>query len=182
MSAYVPTAEIRPPSGDRWVAKRGMLLLLLQMPVAAVVVGYGLRLVSLPVACFAVFVSSAAFPAWVSHRSAVSNDRGDPVHELHRYALHALLVVVTVTAVLTPVLVVAGVSVWDLWYDLGAELTAEPSGSGWSLVAGIVVYAVSAICMVTSWLMLLPGRGTVRRAVRCPLVPRVPQNQRTTRP
>ena len=54
--------------------RNGVLLLFLQMPLAAVVAGYLLDLVSLPVASFAVFVSSAAFPAWVSHRTAVSED------------------------------------------------------------------------------------------------------------
>lgn len=164
MSAYGPNAVTRPASDGNWIAKRGVLLLFLQMPVAAVVLGYGLRLISLPVACFAVFVSSAGFPAWVTHRTAVSNDPGEPVHALHRYALRAFLVVATATAALTSVLLAVGITFWDLWYDLGAELTAEPAGSGWSLIAGVVLYGLSTACMATSYFVLLPdGRAVIKR-------------------
>ncbi len=171
MSGYAPARTTRSGSPlGHWMAKRGVLLFFLQMPVAAVVLGYGLRLLSLPVACFAVFVSSAAFPAWVSHRTAASNDPSEPVHHLHRHALRALALVTTVTALLTSALLVAGMSFWHFFYDLGAELTAEPSGSGWSLIAGVVVYGLSAICTVTSCLVLRPAHRAVRRAamVRIP--------------
>lgn len=168
MSGYALARTTRPesPLGD-WMAKRGVLLLFLQMPVAGVVLGYGLQLISLPVACFAVFVSSAAFPAWVSHRTAASNDPSEPVHHLHRQALRALVLVTTVTALVTSALLVAGMSFWHFFYDLGAELTAEPSGSGWSLIAGVVVYGLSAMCIVTSCFVLLPAHRAVRRAAMC---------------
>lgn len=155
MSSYAPAPTARRGFARVWMAKRGVLLLLLQMPAAALVLGYCLRLISLPVACFAVFVSSAAFPAWVSHRTTASNDPGEPVHHLHRHALRAVLLVATVTAVLTSALFVSGIAFWHFWYDLGAELTAEPRGSGWSLIAGVVVYGLSAICMATSYFVLL---------------------------
>lgn len=164
MSGYAPARTTRPgpPLGD-WMAKRGALLLFLQMPVAALVLGYGLRLLSLPVACFAVFVSSAAFPAWVSHRTAASDDPSEPAHHLHHHALRALVLVTAVTALLTSALWVAGTSFWPFFYELGAELTAEPSGSGWSLIAGVVVYGLAAICTVTSCLVLSSARRPTRR-------------------
>ena len=165
ISGYAPARTTRPGSPlGAWMASRGVLLVFLQMPVAAVVVGYGLGLISLPVACFAVFASSAAFPAWVSHRTAASDDPSEPVHHLHRHALRALVVVSILTAALTSALLVAGMSFWHLFYDLGAELTAEPSGSGWSLIAGVVVYGLSAVCTVTSYFVLVPGRRPVLRA------------------
>ena len=81
-------------------SRNGVLLLFLQMPLAAVVGGYLLDVVSLPVASFAVFVSSAAFPAWVSHRTAVSEDPRESVRHLHRYAVVAVgLVTVCTVAV-----------------------------------------------------------------------------------
>ena len=158
MHSYLPADGVHPGldrSGD-WLAKRGLLLLFLQMPVAAVVFGYALELVSLPVASFAVFVSAAAFPAWVSHRTGVSQDPDEPVHNLHRHLLRALLVVSTFTIALTSALFVVGVAFWHLWYDLGAELTAEPSGGGWSLIAGAVVYGVAAVGLVVSYYVLFP--------------------------
>ena len=56
-TSYAPATEAHPGQAGDWLAKRGVLLLFLQMPVAAVVVGYALQLISLPVASFAVFVS-----------------------------------------------------------------------------------------------------------------------------
>ena len=160
MLSYLPS-DSAPPGRARigdWMAKRGVLLLFLQMPVAAVVVGYALQLVSLPVASFAVFVCAAAFPAWVSHRTGASQDPDEPVHDLHRHVLRALLVVSTFTIALTSALLVVGVAFWHLWYDLGAELTAEPSGGGWSLVAGAVVYGLAALGLVASYYVLYPWR------------------------
>ena len=158
MLSYLPAHSARPGRariGD-WMAKRGVLLVFLQMPAAAVVVGYALQLVSLSVASFAVFVCAAAFPAWVSYRTGVSQDPDEPVHDLHRHALRALVVVSTFTMALTSALFVAGASFWHLWYDLGAELTAEPSRGAWSLLAGVVVYGVTALGLVISYFVLIP--------------------------
>ena len=127
-----------------------VLLLFLQMPLAAVVAGYLLDVVSLPVASFAVFVSSAAFPAWVSHRTAVSEDPRDPVHHLHRYAVRALAVVTGGTVALAAASAVTGVGSSGLWRRLGAELTGEPSSGSWALLAGVVVCTVVATCTLTS--------------------------------
>ena len=104
----------------------GVLLLFLQMPLAAVVGGYLLDVVSLPVASFAVFVSSAAFPAWVSHRTAVSGDHREPVHHLHRYAVVAVGLVTVCTVAMAAASAVTGVGSSGLWRGLGAELTGEP--------------------------------------------------------
>ena len=138
-----------------WMAKRGVLLVFLQMPVAALIVGYVLGLISFPVASFAVFVSSAAFPAWVSYRTTISNDPDEPVHHMHRYALHALASVAAFTIALIPVFFAAGVAFWRLWSDLGAELTGEPAAGSWSLVAGVVVYGLVATCLAISYFVLV---------------------------
>jgi hypothetical protein len=148
-----PQAAVRHSGG--WMTKRGVLLLFLQMPVVSLVVGYALELVSFPVATFAVFVSSAAFPAWVSYRTSVSEDLDEPIHHLHRHAFHALLVVATFTIVLVPTFLAVGVSFWQLWHDLGAELTAEPPAGSWSLVAGMIAYGLAAAGLAISYYVLV---------------------------
>ena len=136
----------------------GVLLLFLQMPLAAVVGGYLLEVVSLPVASFAVFVSSAAFPAWVSHCTAVCKDPREPVHHLHRYAVLALGLVTVCTVAVAAASVVTGVGSSDLWRRLGAALTGEPSRGSWALLAGVVVCTLVATCTVVSAQVLFGGR------------------------
>lgn len=154
-----------------WMAKRGILLVFLQMPAAALMVGYVLRLISFPVASFAVFVSSAAFPAWVSYRISISDDPDEPVHDLHRYAARALAAVAAFTVALMPVLMAADIDFWRLWSDLGAELTGEAPAGSWSLVAGVVVYGLVATCLATSYFALVrrPRRHRLRGRGRAPL-------------
>lgn len=130
--------------------RHGMLLLFLQMPLAAVVAGSVLDLVSLPVASFAVFTSGAAFPAWVSRRMAGSDDPADAVRHLHRYAVVALGAVTAGTIALIAASAVTDIGVFTLWRELGADFTGEPTGSSWSLLAGLLLYAVAATCTVTS--------------------------------
>lgn len=147
--------------------RNGVLLLFLQMPLAAVVGGYLLHVVSLPVASFAVFVASAAFPAWVSHRSAVSEDPREPVHHLHRYAVLALGLVTVGTVAMAAASAVTGVGSSGLWRRLGAELTSEPASGSWALLAGAVVCTLVATCTVTSAQVLFGGglgRGRRRSA------------------
>jgi hypothetical protein len=142
----------------RWLATRGVLLAFLQMPVAAVVAGYALGLISFPVASFAVFVSSAAFPSWVSYRITRSDDPDEPVHHLHRHAVGAMVAVTVITIVLIPVLAAADLAYWRLWYDLGADLTGEPARGSWSLVAGLVVYGLVTMCVAMSYYVLVRRR------------------------
>lgn len=130
--------------------RNGVLLAFLQMPLAAVVAGYLLNLVSLPVASFAVFVSSAAFPAWVSHRTAVSEDPVEAVHHLHRYAVRALAPVTLCTAIMAAASAITGIGSSGVWRGLGAELTGEPSRGSWALLAGVVVTTLVATCALTS--------------------------------
>jgi hypothetical protein len=151
-----------PPLPARSRPRNGVLLAFLQMPLAAVVAGYVLDLVSLPVASFAVFVSSAAFPAWVSHRSSVSEDSRDAVHHLHRYAVVALGLVAVGTVAMAAASAVAGIGASDLWRGLGAELTGEASGGSWALLAGVVVTTLVATCTLTSAQVLF-GQAYRRR-------------------
>lgn len=145
-------------------SRNGVLLLFLQMPLAAVVGGYLLDVVSLPVASLAVFVASAAFPAWVSHRTAVSEDPRESVRHLHRYAVVAVGLVTVCTVAVAAASTVTGVGSSGLWRRLGAELTGEPASGPWALFAGAVVCTLVATCTVTSALVLLGGgRGRGRR-------------------
>jgi hypothetical protein len=139
--------------------RNGLLLLFLQIPLAAVVAGYLLNLVSFPVASFAVFVASAGFPAWVSHRTTVSEDPGEAVHHLHRYSLRALGVVTVCTVAMAATSAVTGIGSSGVWRGLGAELTGEPSGGSWALLAGIVVRTLVATCAVTSAQVVLGRRA-----------------------
>lgn len=144
----------------------GVLLLFLQMPLAAVVGGYLLDVVSLPVASFAVFASSAAFPAWVSHRTAVSEDPHEPVHHLHRYAVGALGLVAVCTVAMAAASAITGFGSSGLWRGLGAELTGEPTSGPWALLAGVVVCTLVATCTVTSAQVLFgDGLGLRRPAL-----------------
>ncbi len=143
------------PAGPR--PRNGVLLLFLQMPLAAVVGGYLLDVVSLPVASFAVFVSTAAFPAWVSHRTAVSEDPREPVHHLHRDAVLALGLVTVCTVAMAAASAFTGIGSSGLWRRLGAELIGEPSSGSWALLAGVVVSTVVATCTVISTQVLFGG-------------------------
>jgi hypothetical protein len=143
--------------------RNGVVLLFLQMPLAAVVAGYLLDLVSLPVASFAVFVSSAAFPAWVSHRSAVSEDPREAVHHLHRDAVRALGLVTVCTVVMAAASALTGIGSSGVWRGLGAELTGEPSTGSWALLAGVVVTTLVATCTLTSARVVLGGRRPLSR-------------------
>ena len=140
--------------------RNGVLLLFLQMPLAAVVAGYLLDVVSLPVASFAVFVSSAAFPAWVSHRTAVSEDPREAVHHLHRYAVRALGLVTVWSVAMAAASAATGVGSSGLWRRLGAELTGETARGSGALLAGVVVCTLVATCTLTSAQVLF-GSGLI---------------------
>ena len=144
--------------------RNGVLLLFLQMPLAAVVGGYLLDLVSLPVASFAVFVSSAFFPAWVSHRTGVSDDSSEAVHHLHRYAVRALGLVTVCTVAIAAASALTGVGSSGVWRRLGAELTGEPPSGSWALLAGVVVCTLVATCTLISALVLSRG-GLIARCL-----------------
>lgn len=125
------------------------------MPIAAVVLGYGLRLIPLPVPCFAVFVSSAGFPAWVE----------SPQRSVQR----PLRARARVSSLRLPSFPRRGDRHGRSDFGpprcgnhlLGPlarprrELTAEPAGSGWSLIAGVVVYTLTTVCMATIYFVLL---------------------------
>jgi hypothetical protein len=147
-------ARIRP--------RNGVLLLFLQMPLAAVVAGYLLNLVSLSVASFAVFVSSGFFPAWVSHRTAVSEEPREAVHHLHRYAVRALGLVTVCTVAMAALSAVTGIGSSGVWRGVGAQLTGEPLGGSWALLAGVVVCTLVATCTLTS-VQVLFGRAQLAR-------------------
>ena len=159
------TTTSSPPAPPR--PGNGVLLAFLQMPLAAVVGGYLLDVVSLPVASFAVFVSAAAFPAWVSHRTAVSEDPREAVHHLHRDAALALGLVTVCTLAMAAASALTGVGSSGLWRGLGAELTGEASSGSWALLAGVVVCTLVATCTVTSAQVLFGGgRGMATVTLR----------------
>ncbi|HTF54260.1 MAG TPA: hypothetical protein VK735_43015 [Pseudonocardia sp.] len=154
-SSFTPISE--------WITKRGALFLFLQMPAAALLVGYLLRLMSFPVANFAVFVSFPVFAAWTSYRKTVSDDSDEPVHHLHRYALYALVPVAAFSLAQIPAFLAADIVYWQLWYELGTQLTAEPSNQPWSLTAGVVAYMLVGMGLVMSYYVLF-RRHSLRNA------------------
>jgi MFS family permease len=145
------------PAVFDWIVTRGMLCLFLLMPAAAVLIGYLLRLVPLPVAVYGVFVSFGLFTAWVSYRFTSSDDPDEPVRHLHRYALYALLPFAAFTLAQIPAFFAADVVPWQLWSELGSALTREPSTQLWSLAAGIVLYVLVGMGLVMSSYVLARG-------------------------
>lgn len=140
----------------RWMLTRGVLLALVEMPVVALILSRGLRLVSLPVAMFGVFASGPALTAWASYRITVSHD--EPVHHLHRHVRQALGPFAVLT-VAEAVMTAAGlVDLWSFWTDLGGALTGEPASSGWAVVGGAVLHCVAALSGLAGWFVLTHRR------------------------
>jgi hypothetical protein len=144
-----------------WVVKRGVLFAFLQMPIAALFAGFLLRVTTLPLATFGVFVSFAAFTAWVSHRRAVSDDPTEPVHHLHRYALYALLPYAVFSVARIPAFYTSHLVYWQLWYGFGSQLTGESGTRLASLVPGMVMYTIQGIGLVVSFYVLFQRHSLI---------------------
>lgn len=144
-----------------WIVKRGLLFAFLQMPIAALFVGFLLRLTTLPLATFGVFISFAAFPAWVSHRRAVSHDPAEPVHHLHRYALYALVPYAMFSIARIPTLYTSHLVYWQLWYGFGSQLTGEPGTQLASLVPGMAMYTIQGMGLAMSFYVLFQRHSLV---------------------
>lgn len=144
-----------------WVVKRGVLFAFLQMPIAALFAGFLLRLTTLPLATFGVFVSFAAFTAWVSYRRAVSDDPAEPVHHLHRYALYALLPYAVFSIARIPALFASHLVYWQLWYGFGSQLTGEPGTQVASLVPGMAMYTVQGLGLAMSFYVLFQRHSLI---------------------
>ena len=138
----------------KWIVKRGVLFLLLQMPVLALFGGFLLRVTTLPIAMFGVFISFAVFTVWVSYRITVSDDPDEPVHHLHRYALYALVPVVIFSIVQIPMFFAGDLVYWQTWYTFGAQLTGEPGAQLGTLAAGMVMYTLVGMGLAMSFYVL----------------------------
>lgn len=137
-----------------WTIGRGVLLVFLFLPAVAVIIGHVLRLTTLPLATFAVFVSFVPFTAWVSYRKD-----DDPVRHLHRYAAYALLPLALASVVL------GATGHWRFTAVLGAELTAEPVG-GWSALApGMVLAGVTMLALTMGYYVQFERYTLVNAAV-----------------
>jgi hypothetical protein len=156
----VITAPPRRALAD-WVVKRGVLFAFLQTPIAALFAGFLFRVTTLPLATFGVFVSFAAFTAWVSHRRATSDDPTEPVHHLHRYALYALLPYAVFSIARIPALFTSHLVYWQLWYGFGSQLTGEPGTQLASLVPGMVMYTIQGMGLVMSFYVLFTRHSLV---------------------
>lgn len=137
-----------------WTIRRGVLLVFLLLPAIAVTIGHVLRLTTLPLATFAVFVSFVPFTAWVSYHKD-----DDPVRHLHRYAAYAFLPLALTGVVL------AATGHWRFSAVLGAELTAEPVGGWTALAPGMVLVGVTALALAMGYYVLFERYTLVNAAV-----------------
>jgi hypothetical protein len=155
-------ATTYPSSGARrvgaplaeWMVKRGVLFLLLQMPIVALLGGFLLRVTTLAIATYGVFISFAVLTVWVSYRMTVSRDPDEPVHKLHRYALYALLPVAIFSIVRITMFFADDLVYWQLWYAFGAQLTGEPVAQLGTLAAGMVMYTLQGMGLVMGYYVL----------------------------
>lgn len=80
------TASLR-----EWIVKRGVLYVLTQTPMIAMLLGFYWDVLTPPVAFLVTVVPAfVLLPAWVALRKNRSTDPNEPVHHLHKYALYAL--------------------------------------------------------------------------------------------
>jgi hypothetical protein len=145
------TAGGRDPVGQ-WLAKQGVLFLLLQTPVIGVLVSYVYGLDQLDSAVFPVFVAFSALTGWVAYRKARSTDPAEPVHRLHLYALYAMLPVAAFSLVQIPFIGVDP-AYWATWLELGTQFT-NSGADPWSFLAGVVWSALVGIGLVLGYYVL----------------------------
>lgn len=147
-----PQAPGSDPAGE-WLAKRGVLFLLLQLPALGVMVSYLSGLERLTSAVYPVFVAFTAMAAWVAFRKARSRDPDEPVHRLHLYLLYALLPVAVFSLVQIPSFLAGAPAYWATWLELGTQFSAS-GVDPWSFLAGVVWSALIGIGLVLGYFVL----------------------------
>src|SRR5437899_10644494 len=74
-----------------WVLERGVLYVLLQTPILAIIAGVFYHVIPYPFALIPTLIAFVILPLSIVYRRQVSTNPDEPVHHLHRYALYALL-------------------------------------------------------------------------------------------
>lgn len=135
-----------------WLARRGVLFLLVQAPAIGVLVGYVFGLDGLNSAVFPVFVAFSVLTGWVVYRRASSTDPAEPVHRLHLYALYALLPVAAFSVAQIP-FAGADPAYWAVWLELGIQFTSS-GVDPWSFLAGVVWSILVGVGLVLGYYVL----------------------------
>src|SRR5262249_8840977 len=137
-----------------WIAKRGIVYVLTQAPVAAIYSGFFFRVLPFGLAAIFVIVSFFLLFVWASYRRTRSTDPDEPVHHLHRYALWALVPCVLFSVARIPTHQGFGFAYWHPWYDFGTELTGLEPHHYPSLVAGALLYTLDGLVLTIGYYLL----------------------------
>jgi hypothetical protein len=148
----------------QWLLKRGLLFLLLETPIIAVIGGLFLQLAPYSLAIVLVLLSFALLPIWISYRRQVSDDPDEPVFHLHKYAMYSVLPMSMFTVARIPSNPLFGMIYWHPWYDFGAALTGLPKDQYTSLLVGSILYSIQGYSLAMGYYVLF-RRHTLINAI-----------------
>lgn len=144
------TASLR-----EWIVKRGVLYVLTQTPMIAMLLGFYWGVLTLPVAFLVTVVPAfVLLPAWVALRKNRSTDPDEPVHHLHKYALYALAPYVVYGLAREVGYYVVHVPFWSTWYSFGNRLTGQPVNQYPSLISGTILHSLQGYVLALGFYIL----------------------------
>jgi hypothetical protein len=138
-----------------WIVKRGVLYVLAQTPMIAMLLGFYWRVLTLPVAFLVTVVPAfVLLPAWVALRKNRSTDPAEPVHHLHKYALYALAPYVVYGLAREAGYYLVHVPFWSTWYSFGNTLTGQPVNQYPSLISGTILHSLQGYVLALGFYIL----------------------------
>jgi hypothetical protein len=142
-------------SFKQWMLKRGVLYVLTQTPMIALIIGYFWRWTDYASAnAFTVILAFVLLPVWIILRRNASNDPNEPVHHFHKYALWALVPYVVYNFARIPMHFLLKIVFWDHWYDFGYELTGQPVDQWSSLIPGTFIHSLQGYVLALGFYIL----------------------------
>jgi hypothetical protein len=144
-----------------WLLKRGILWGMTQTPVLAILGGVFFHIAPYPFMAIPMFCSFVALPIWIAYRKKVSTDPTEPVHNLHRYALWALVPAAMFTVSRIPLHYIMGIVYWHPWYDFGNALTGTSLSGQDTLFVGGLLNAIQGWAMGLGFYILFKRHSLI---------------------
>jgi hypothetical protein len=142
-----------------WIAKRGVLYVLMQTPILAIMFGHFFRIASYRLMMLSVVLAFVLLPAWIIHRKTVSQDPTEPVHHLARFALWAIPTFPIFSLVRIPTNYLWQMVYWHPWYEFAANLTGLPTNQFSSLAVGGSLNALQGFALTMGFYILFQKRS-----------------------
>jgi hypothetical protein len=139
----------------RWFLQRGVLFVLTQTPMIALMVGFIFKWISYPLATvFFVLPTVILLPAWILYRRRVSSDLDEPANQFPRLALWAVFPVIAFDLARIPMHYALGNVFWGTWFDFGSSLTGQPPSHWPSLLAGTFLHIFQGYVLALGYYIL----------------------------